>query len=172
MVIVTGQEGAGKSTLVRALLPHTPRGARIDAEDLGQVNPWVMDDAFGELLRANVAALAENFWRAGYRTVLAGSFLDDHAEYLRFRPLVDTDAHMYVVQLCAAKPVRDLRRVRRSKPSSPQWRDRVDLACPEDASLAAAPGADYRYLRIDNDAETVAESVRRIAAAFPEVFSG
>lgn len=31
LVIVTGQEGAGKSTIVRELLPHTPRGAQIDA---------------------------------------------------------------------------------------------------------------------------------------------
>jgi guanylate kinase len=34
LVIVSGEEGAGKSTIVRALLPHTPSGARIDAEDV------------------------------------------------------------------------------------------------------------------------------------------
>jgi predicted ABC-type ATPase len=36
LVIVSGEEGSGKSTVVRALLPHTPRGARIDAEDVGK----------------------------------------------------------------------------------------------------------------------------------------
>jgi len=36
---VTGEEGAGKSTIIRALLPHTLHGARIDAEDIGQTIP-------------------------------------------------------------------------------------------------------------------------------------
>jgi predicted ABC-type ATPase len=39
LIIVSGEEGAGKSTIVRALLPSTPQGARIDPEDIGQTNP-------------------------------------------------------------------------------------------------------------------------------------
>lgn len=31
LVLVSGEEGAGKSTVIRALLPHTPDAARIDA---------------------------------------------------------------------------------------------------------------------------------------------
>jgi hypothetical protein len=31
LIIISGEEGAGKSTIVRALLPSTPYGARIDA---------------------------------------------------------------------------------------------------------------------------------------------
>ena len=73
LVVVTGEEGAGKSTIVRALLPHTPHGARIDAEDIGQTNPCPMDDRFFDLLRHNVAGLVENFWAAGYATVIAGT---------------------------------------------------------------------------------------------------
>jgi type II secretory pathway predicted ATPase ExeA len=51
LIIVSGEEGAGKSTLVRALLPSTPNGARLDAEDIGQTNPCPMDDEFFGLLR-------------------------------------------------------------------------------------------------------------------------
>ena len=72
LVLVTGEEGAGKSTIIRALLPHTQRSAQIDAEDIGQTNPCLMDDQFIDLLRRNVAGLVENFWAAGYRNVIAG----------------------------------------------------------------------------------------------------
>jgi hypothetical protein len=59
LIIVSGEEGAGKSTIVRALLPYTPQGARIDAEDIGQTNPCPMDDTFFDLLRRNVP----DWWR-------------------------------------------------------------------------------------------------------------
>ena len=59
---------------MRALLPSTPYGARIDAEDIGQTNPCPMDDTFFDLLRRNMAGLVENFWAAGYVNVIAGSF--------------------------------------------------------------------------------------------------
>src|SRR5262249_60790041 len=64
LIIISGEEGAGKSTIVRALLPSTPYGARIDAEDIAQTNPCPMDDTFFDLLRRNVADLVENFWAA------------------------------------------------------------------------------------------------------------
>ncbi|MEJ7838266.1 MAG: hypothetical protein WKF81_05575 [Thermomicrobiales bacterium] len=55
LIIIVGQEGAGKSTTIRALLDATPSSAQIDAEDVGQVNPWQFDESFLHLLRANVA---------------------------------------------------------------------------------------------------------------------
>ncbi len=36
ILIITGQEGSGKTTTCRLLLSHTPNAAMIDAEDLGQ----------------------------------------------------------------------------------------------------------------------------------------
>jgi hypothetical protein len=46
LIIIGGEEGAGKSTIVRALLLSTLYGARIDAEDVGQTNPCPMNDTF------------------------------------------------------------------------------------------------------------------------------
>jgi hypothetical protein len=65
LILIDGEEGAGKSTIIRALLPHTPCGARVDAEDVGQVSPCLMDDDLFGLIRRNVAVLVENSWRAG-----------------------------------------------------------------------------------------------------------
>jgi hypothetical protein len=169
LVLVDGEEGAGKSTIIRALLPHAPGSARIDAEDLGQTNPCPMDDAFFELLRRNVADLVENFWTAGYPTVVAGSFLRYHTEYLAFRKLLTRPAAVFLVELLVDKDVRDHRRITRAKQTSQAWRDMVDRI-PEDRSIRATADADYRYVGIDTTRLDVAETVQRIRDAIPEVF--
>lgn len=158
LIIIVGQEGAGKSTTVRALVKAFPGSAQIDAEDLGEVNPWKMDDAYLLMLWKNVADLTRNFWAAGYPNVVAGSFLNNIEHYRAFREVLNTPAHVSVVQLCATKAARDVRRVNRGKETSEAWRDMVDRADPEDTSFATA-NADYPFLRIDNDGLAVAETV-------------
>jgi adenylate kinase family enzyme len=170
LLMITGQEGAGKSTTVRALGEATHSSARIDAEDVGETNPWHMDDAYMHLLWKNVADLTRNFWDAGYRTVIAGSFANTIEQYRAFRGILNRDANVYVVQLCAGKVARDVRRIERGKPTSEEWRDRVDEADPEDTTLATTH-SDYRFLRIDNDNVPVTETVRRIQAWAPELYA-
>jgi hypothetical protein len=170
LVIVTGEEGAGKSTIVRALLPHTPNGARIDAEDIGQTNPCPMDDQFFDLLRRNVAGLVENFWAAGYVNVVAGSFLRGYPDYLAFRRLLARPPAVYLVELVVDKDARDHRRVTRAKQTTQAWRDLVDLI-PEDLTIRRATDAEYRYTGIDTTNLDVAETVQRIKAAIPEIYA-
>jgi hypothetical protein len=169
LVILVGQEGAGKSTTVRALMNATPTSAQIDAEDVAQVNPWQMDDAFLQMLWKNVACLTRNFWEAGYRTVIAGSFLSNIGHYNAFRKVLPDDAHVYVVQLCAGKPTRDIRRIERPKESTQEWRDMVDRVDPEDMTFAAAQG-DFRFLRIDNDGRNISVTIDLIRAWAPELY--
>ena len=170
LIVIVGQEGAGKSTIIRALLPLTPNGAQIDAEDVAQVNPWTMDEEFLDLLWKNVGALIENFWASGYQNVLAGSFLDSREELDRFRTLIAADSEWVVVQLCASKEIRDERRIARNKRSSPEWLERVDAACPEDTTLASGDRW-YPYVRIDNSDLSVDTTVTKIAAALPEIYA-
>jgi len=170
LVVVGGEEGAGKSTIIRALLPYTPVGARIDAEDIGQTNPCPMDDEFFKLLRRNVAGLVENFWTAGYANVIAGSFLRGYPDYLAFRPLLTRPSAVFLVDLLVDKDVRDHRRVMRAKQTTQQWRDMVDLM-PEDRTIRQATDADYRYVGVDTTRLDVAETVRRIMSAIPEIYS-
>lgn len=169
LIIVVGQEGSGKSTTVRALLEVTPQGAQIDAEDVGTVNPWRMDDAFMRLLHANVADLTRNFWDAGYQNVIAGSFMSNYSDYQKFRTRLARDANVYIIHLCATKQTRDARRIEREKESSEEWRDKVDRADPEDATLQNQDGG-YHYIRIDNDALMVADTVAIVQHAIPEVY--
>jgi predicted kinase len=169
LVIVTGQEGVGKSTVVHALLPYLQSGAILDAEEVGQANPWEWDTAFKRLLWDNVAAVAHNFWRAGYTTVVAGSFINDHADYRQFRQRLRGDVKVVVVQLTATKAVRDRRRIERRKPTSEERRDDLDRHFPEDTTLGAAVD-DYHYVRIDTSALPVADTVDQIRRALPDAF--
>lgn len=168
LVVVVGQEGVGKSTVVRGLKSAVVRGAVLDGEDVGQVQPWVYDEAFRDLHRRNVAALVRNFWAAGYPTVVAGSFLASHREYEAFRPLLPVDADVTVVQLLAAKHVRDARRSSRAKSTTQEWRDMVDRVDDEDTTFrAAAAQADlgYRFFAVDTSALSASDTVEHVARA-------
>ena len=170
LIIVEGQEGAGKSTTIRALSKAIPMSVRIDAEDVGEVNPWHMDDAYLRMLRKNVADLTRNFWSAGYPTVVAGSFLSNVDQYQEFRDVLNTPANVYVIQLCASKAMRDLRRINRGKETSAEWRDMVDRVDPEDTTFSSVTG-DYRYLRIENDRRDVSETIELTRNWAPELFA-
>jgi energy-coupling factor transporter ATP-binding protein EcfA2 len=169
LIIIAGQEGAGKSTTVRALVKAIPESAQIDAEDVGEVNPWHMDDAYFRMLWKNVADLTRNFWSAGFRNVVAGSFLSNVDHYRAFRDVLNMHANVYVIQLCATKATRDVRRINRGKETSEEWRDMVDRVDPEDMSFAYE-NSDYIFLRIDNDNLTVSETVERIRQWEPGLF--
>jgi hypothetical protein len=170
LIIISGEEGAGKSTIVRALLPSTPYGARIDAEDIGQTNPCPMDDTFFDLLRRNVAGLVENFWAAGYVNVIAGSFLRRYSDYVSFRQL-RRPSTVFLIDLLVDKEVRDHRRITRAKRTTQEWRDMVDQI-PEDRTIRRATDADYRYIGIDTTDLDVGGTVQRIKGAIPEVYAG
>jgi hypothetical protein len=168
-VLINGEEGAGKSTIIRALLPHTASGARIDAEDIGQTNPCPMDGEFFALLRRNVASLIENFWAAGYVNVIAGSFLRQHADYLAFRQLLTKPCTVFLVELLVDKRIRDHRRMTRAKQTTQEWRDMVDLIA-EDVTIRQAKDTDRQYIGIDSTRLSVTETVQLIKNAIPEIY--
>lgn len=173
LLMIVGQEGAGKSTTACALGEATPSSARLDAEDVAATNPWQMDEAFLQLLWKNVADVTRNFWDAGYQTVVAGSFASNIDHYRAFREVLNRDqnVNVYVVQLCAGKPVRNVRRIERGKATSEEWRDMVDRVDPEDTTFAAAAAnGEYRFLRVDNEGTTVADTVERIRQWAPELY--
>lgn len=175
LIVVTGQEGAGKTTVMRALLESTPGAAKVDAEDVGQVNPFVMDDRFLALLHANVLAVVRNFWAAGHDPVITGSLLAaDRPEAVeQVRRRLPGDVRLGLVHLLASTETRDRRRIARAKPSTEESRAAADRHAPEDGSLAAVPPSErgYDYLRIRNDEQTVAETIAAIRAGLADFFA-
>jgi len=154
---------------LRALVKVIPESAQIDAEYVGEVNSWQMNDAYLRLLSKNVAGLTRNFWSAGYPTFSAGSFVSNIGHYRAFRDVLNMPANTYVVHLCATKASRDVRRINRGKETSEEWQEMADQADPEDTSFAEA-NAGYTFLRIDNDGLEVSDTVERIRQWAPEFF--
>lgn len=172
LILVTGEEGVGKSTLMSALLAHTPGGAKVDAEDVGQVNPFEFGPDFLDMLWRNVASVIGNFWDAGYATVITGSLLDGdtYDSFRQFRQYLPSSVSIQIVHLHASKPERDRRRIRREKPSSKEWRDRVDAAYPPDDTSLRDHATDYGYIAIDNTALELDETLARVFAALPDLY--
>jgi len=103
VIIVSGTQGAGKSTVARALAARFDRGVHIEADQLQQMivrgaaavtPPEPQGEAKLQLrLRARHAAmLADSFFLAGFTVVIddiaIGSRLDDFREDIRSRPLM------------------------------------------------------------------------------------
>lgn len=135
LIIICGQEGAGKSTLAKAITAHLKNGASFDAENILQVNPFNFDNAFKALAIRNSVDLIHNFYDAGYETVVAGSFISDRQGYDVFRKLLRGNPQIYIVMLGATKQTRDDRRLKREKPTTKEWRDELDLKYPPDRTF-------------------------------------
>ncbi len=101
--------------------------------------------------------------------MIAASVANTYPEYAAFRDLLPRDINVYVIQLRASKPMRDERRLSRTKPSTAASRNYVDHVDAEDAALAAADG-DYRLLAIHSDDLTIGETVSHIVAAIPAIY--
>lgn len=109
LVLIGGQEGAGKTSLIKALGKVTLGSAAVDAEGVGQVNLCLYDDAFFVLLRRNIAWLVDRYWQAGYSTVITGSLFWSYTDYRYFKIALTTAHEPYVVNLLVASEVRQQR---------------------------------------------------------------
>ncbi len=84
---------------------------------------------------------------------------------MSFRQLLSRPSAVFIVDLLAAKTVRDHRRLTRAKQTTQAWRDMVDQI-PEDQTIPQAADAEYRYIGIDTTDLDVAEgSISRTALA-------
>lgn len=175
LLIICGQEGVGKSTLAKRIVPHIVNGAAFDAENILQVNPFEMNDEFERLAVDNSAALINNFFQYGYNNVIAGSFIRNKKGFDLLKEKLPTKPIIYLLMLTATKPVRDERRLQREKKPIDgkliEWMKWMDIHYPPDATLKAAQDTgDYTYFEIDNTALTVEQTIEQVREKLPEFF--
>jgi hypothetical protein len=161
LIIIIGEEGAGKTTIISRLVKYIPQSAQLDAENVGQVNPWIYDEKFLQLLWKNVLDVTHNFWDFGYHTVITGSFLGHYAQYLAFRNLLPQEIPVTLIHLSASKPVRDQRREKRAKPYNKKVSDWVDENYPDDPEFSRHAG-ELHYLKIETSSLSIDETISTI----------
>tara|TARA_Y100000310_G_scaffold338639_1_gene428841 strand:- start:79 stop:591 length:513 start_codon:yes stop_codon:yes gene_type:complete len=161
LILLTGQEGAGKTTIAKHILPHLKKGASFDAENILQVNPFIYNKKFQELAIRNSVDLINNFYNAGYTTVVAGSFFGDIKGYESLKKKLKYKCKTYIVYLSASKTVRDKRRLKRNKPTTKKMMDWIDKNHPKDTTLMNTK-KDYVYIEIDNSNLSLQKTIRKL----------
>ena len=169
LLIICGQEGTGKSTLSKAILPYLNNGAAFDAENILQVNPFEFDAKFKQLAIDNTSVLINSFFRHGYERVIAGSFINDRTDYDSFKTRLEYNPKVFIVMLIASQDVRDKRRIERSKPTTKEWRDIADTKAPKDMTLVQT-NDEYNYCEIDSSELTIKETIAGIKKKIPDFF--
>ncbi len=59
LLIITGQEGVGKTTTTKELVSHIQNSAAIDGEDLGHINPWKYEKVL-DVIGKNILSVINN----------------------------------------------------------------------------------------------------------------
>gem|GEM_PF-1193339 len=158
IVIIFGQEGVGKTTIISALPEYIPNSAGVDGEDLINVNPWAWNEKNKKLLWENIIDTARNFWNFGYNPVITGSFFNYYSEFKEFKNQIPEATNIVVIQLCADKEVRDRRRKGRQKEYQKEISDWVDNNYPEDQEFRENFN-EVTHLKIDTGKQKVEETI-------------
>lgn len=172
LLIIGGDEGAGKSTLAKKIVPHINNGAAFDAENLVQIFPFEFNNTFQNLVIDNSLDLIHNFYEYGYERVVAGSFVNDRNWFDIFRSKLKYDPQIYFLMLVVPKPERDIRRLTREKKSTKEMMDWLDNKYPPDTTLRdSQKTGDYTYVEIDNSNISIEDSIAKLKELIPDFFS-
>ena len=158
LIIIFGQEGVGKTTIISTLPEYIPNSAGVDGEDLLNVNPWAWNEKTLKLLWKNIIDTTRNFWAFGYNPVITGSFFNYYFEFREFKKFLPERTNIIVIQLCADREVRDRRRRKRPKEYQKEVSDWVDKNYPEDQEFREQSNIES-YLRINNGEQEVEETI-------------
>jgi thymidylate kinase len=163
LLIICGQEGVGKSTLIKSLVEHLHHGAVIDAEDLVQVNPWEQNEKFENLVLDNAACIVNNFFKYNYERVVVGSVVRNRKELDLFKTKLTSQPEIYILNLIVSPEILDKRRKQREKePFTKEFLDWLKTSAPQDATLKEDSEGNYTYIEINNSNFSVEETIRHL----------
>jgi broad-specificity NMP kinase len=159
VVVLTGPPGAGKTTVLTALMNRLEADdvgyAAVEVEALALVHPWPDDDA----AFTHVELLVDSFRRRGYPSLLVSATIEDGGYLRRLLAALASD-DVLLVRL-EAPPERLRERLTRREP--PDWVGLprlLEAAGRLATSIAALPGVDLVLNTEDADPALAAEAIR------------
>jgi predicted kinase len=115
LIAINGQAGSGKTATARALFERLDDCALLDMDALTTVEPFVWGEALSQLGLRNAAAVAANYWQAGFtQVILAGGLCrQELVDYML--SLLPAEATLHLVWLQAERDVRHARCLARAR---------------------------------------------------------
>lgn len=171
LLIVCGQEGVGKSTLLKSLVKQLRHGAVVDVEDLLQVNPWKQNKEFENLALDNAAAIVNNFFKYSYPQVAVGSAVRNRKELDLFKTKLVLQPETYILNLVVFQDILDKRRKQREQePYTEKFLEWLKTSPQQDSTLKESNDSSYTYVEIDNEKLSVEETIMQLKKTIPKFF--
>ena len=159
VVVITGPPGAGKTTVLMALMglleAEEAGYAAVELDALALVNPWPDDDAAFE----HIELVADSFRRRGYPLLLVTATVEDREYLHRLLGALPSD-EVVLVRLDAPTELLRERLTRREPPDWVGLPRLLEAAGALRTSIAALPGVDLVLSTADTDAGAAAAMIR------------
>lgn len=162
IILLSGFGGAGKSTVGEQLQERLASCARIEADDLILIKPFLIGEAMGRIKTKNVITVTQNFIAENFEHILIIGYvwsqreLDEIAKHFQ-----TTRYEVHMFWLHASKEVRYSRVKSRDKNTdSESWLDKVEGTVPYPLFPLKLDGG--HFYKLDVDATTSEEVTKEI----------
>lgn len=153
LFLINGRGGTGKTNVAESLFELLEKTALLDIDHLMKVKPWEFDDQLSLLGVDNASALIDNYFKAGYSSVVLSGGVYNQVLMDHLMKMLSSDCKIYFVWLSASKEVRDKRRLGRDRDDADtdEHFDFIDSLFPELEELEIKNG---EFIKIDTSEKT------------------
>ncbi|PIT92932.1 MAG: hypothetical protein COU06_02640 [Candidatus Harrisonbacteria bacterium CG10_big_fil_rev_8_21_14_0_10_38_8] len=161
LILISGQPGAGKTSVSRQLLSELSNTAYIESDSLITVNPFEMNERLNTLLLKNSVSLLNNYIFEGYQNIIICGLVKNQETLDSLVILLPENIEITLIWLRADKEIRKSRKQERGRDEadSSKWLDFVDALIPDIDSFRLEKG---RYLSINTEEISITEVCSRI----------
>jgi shikimate kinase len=161
LIFISGQGGAGKSSVGKALVKEINHSVYIGADSLVTTNPWEFGKKTDELAIKNAICLIDNFLASEFENIIIGGLARNQEVLDKFLLAFNRETEMLFVWLRADKKIRISRKEKRNRDLSDSENNFnfVDNLMPDIKAINIENG---KSIFIDTSSKTVEEVIKEI----------